>query len=107
MASSDFYADLSKFEPTMANGTMTKKQVKLLIRIVPTMGLIAGFFILVPNVLGWLLTFVLSIVLLGPLLLKFTGYWGTVVHAYHFYMTIKHRHYDKNYSLRKESSDVS
>ncbi|GAP04984.1 hypothetical protein [Fructobacillus tropaeoli] len=95
MASSEFYTDLSKWEPTIAKGLLTRKQAVLIVKMLPGTLLSTSAFILIPGWYGWVLTAVLVAVLVVPFLLRFFDYDRTFKRSITFYLTEKKRTYQK------------
>lgn len=95
MASSEFYTDLSKWEPTIGRGLFTRKQGGLILKMVPGALLSTGAFILIPGWYGWVLTIVLVSTTLIPFLLRFFDYDRTLKRSMTFYLTEKKRTYQK------------
>lgn len=100
---SQFYKDMSKYEPPFM-GSFTKTQIKMILQSIPGVVAIVIQIIFVKGLAFWILSFFTGVLLLAPPILIAQGKWAefkkkvdfSIKHQERVYQTGQIRRYEKH-----------
>ncbi|MFK4926719.1 hypothetical protein ACI1TM_08645 [Lactococcus garvieae] len=101
---SEFHKDISKFEPTFLWGR-TKRQLKMILGMLPGIGLILLEVFLISGWAFWLVSSFTALLTITPPVLIGTGKWQEIQRDLNFAFKYQKRHYNTGRIRRYTAHD--